>query len=1020
MKARHLISFAAVTVALAGPAAGQVTTAIVPDAAAGLATGTTITQAGAVTTIDGGVRAGGNVFHSFTTFDLAAGSSARWTAPNPAAVANVVNRVTGGRFSTIAGTIDTTALPNADFYFINPAGVLFSSGARLNVPGAAHVSTAGGGLRFADGTTFAALMPNGATFSQAPPESFGFLGSERGIVIDTVGGIFVPATTRLSLTAANIGVQGSVFTPLTADLVATGQQTRSVSLADPLGGAPLGGTVLLVDSRIFTTATGKGVQAIRIGADTFSQVGGFLTSSTVFSGDAGDLLIRARDVDITGFVASNTSESARNGNAGAVSILASTVRVGDGGQVSSSTFGVGNAGSLTIVADDLLIETGASIGSDTIGANATGKGGTVQINVGVLTVRDGGAISSSTNGRGDAGSIRIKADTVLLDTFGGINSVALAGSGNGGLVQINSGVLDIRNQAGVASFGASAGAAGMIQIAAGKMTMSSGANIFSTSTATGDAGNVSIVATSLELTDGVISSDTRGMGRAGVVSISATDLSVSNSVVSSESRGGGNAGDVRVTAKRLHVTNDSLISSSTGLSGAGGEVAITADQANFDFSEVRSQANLGSTGAAGSVLINVGLLKITNQTVISSSTFGAGDAGPLSIIAKDVLLDDSAVASRTLAPGSGRGGKIVIQTGTFTLDNNAGVSSSTSSSGNAGGVTITATKVTLDHGATIESGAALGSSGDGGTVNVATDTLTLRNGSSLVTSTLALGDAGQLQISAGDTSVESGSLLSSRARGAALGSAGGIQLTGRSLQLLSSGQIETSSQNVNRAGGINISMSGLVSITGIDSHVASENLSATGGAAGAIVIAGAPMVLAEIGSISTNSTTGAAGDISLILPRDSVLRLESRSVPSVITTSSGPGTGGRIVISEPLAVISNGGSILALGQAQGANVQIRSDFFIRSADRVNLLSVDGDLVLDSQVSDVSAGVAIPDVSFLDASGVLRGQCPAARSGGITSQLSLRAYGPYSLDATPAPARASGLNLGAPSRLGGCQ
>lgn len=1022
---RRLLLASAALLALATPAAAQVATNITPDAGNAFATGTTITRAGQVTTIDGGARAGANLFHSFTTFDLAAGETARWTASNPTGVANVINRVTGGAYSTIAGTLDSTGLPNASFYFINPAGVLFTTGAQVNVPNAAYFSTAAGGITFADGAKFSAVTPNGSTFSMAAPQSFGFLGPESGIVIDTVGQTFVGLNTKLSFSAANVGIQSSNFVPLSLDVIATGGQARSIALADPLAGPTLGGVVIFSDSRISTTATGKGIQAIRVGADSVSQFGGFLTSSTTFSGDAGDLIVKARDVDISGFVASNTGETVTSGNAGTVSITASTVRVSDEGQISSSTFGVGDAGALIITADDLLLETAASIGSDTIGANTTGKGGTVQINVGTLTVRDGANISSSTNGRGDAGSVFVKANSILLDTGGGIDSVTLGGAtGNGGSVQIEAGVLDIRGQAGVASFSSSLGNGGNIQITAGKMTMSGVGNIFSTGAAGGSAGNVTIKADSLAMQHSVIGSDTLGPGRAGVVTIGARSLTVADdsfisSSTSSSGAGGkiaittdqaqidfstvlsaakegstGNAGDVTLNVAVLKITNDSLVSSSTLGSGAAGRVLIAGDQALIDFSTIGSQALEGSTGAAGDVTLNVAALKVTNQTAISSSTFGAGRAGLVSITAKDFTLDASGVASRTLDPGTGDAGTVAITTGTLTVDNGAGISSSTTSAGKAGDVKIVATKITLDHDGTIESGAGLGATGNGGTVSIATDSLILRNTASLVTSTLAAGNAGTLQVTAKQISVESGSLLSSRARGAATGSAGGVLVQTQSLQLLTGGQIETSSQNPNTAGGINVASGGSVTIDGLGSHIASENLSATGGAAGGIVISGAPILLSNGGSVSTNSVAGAAGAISLLLPSDSYLRLDGRDAPGVITTSSGPGTGGKIIISEPLAVISNGGRILALGQAQGANVQLRSNFFIRSADRVNQLSVDGTLVVDSQVSDVSAGASIPDVSFLDASGVLRGQCPAARNGGVTSQLSLRAFGPY--------------------------
>src|SRR5262249_48925738 len=103
---------------------------------------------------------------------------------------------------------------------------------------------------------------------------------------------------------------------------------------------------------------------------------------------------------------------------------------------------------------------------------------------------------------------------------------------------------------------------------------------------------------------------------------------------------------------------------------------------------------------------------------------------------------------------------------------------------------------------------------------------------------------------------------------------------------------------------------------------------------------------------------------------------------------------GRITISDPLAIVANGSRILALGQVSGANVGITSNYFIRSSDRANVLAVDGTLVLDAQVQDVSSGAQIPDVSFLDASRVLRGQCREERLTGETSRLSVIASGPY--------------------------
>jgi len=131
-------------------------------------------------------------------------------------------------------------------------------------------------------------------------------------------------------------------------------------------------------------------------------------------------------------------------------------------------------------------------------------------------------------------------------------------------------------------------------------------------------------------------------------------------------------------------------------------------------------------------------------------------------------------------------------------------------------------------------------------------------------------------------------------------------------------------------------------------------------------------------------------------------------MPATIATSSGPGTGGLIFIASPYAVISDGGRIEALGQQGGAQALVEAGFFIRSADNSNLLLVDGDLVVDSQVGNVSSGIDTPDISFGDAAGVLAGQCRAARNSGSVSRLSIDQVGPLALDA---------LDVGPP---GGCR
>jgi hypothetical protein len=150
---------------------------------------------------------------------------------------------------------------------------------------------------------------------------------------------------------------------------------------------------------------------------------------------------------------------------------------------------------------------------------------------------------------------------------------------------------------------------------------------------------------------------------------------------------------------------------------------------------------------------------------------------------------------------------------------------------------------------------------------------------------------------------------------------------------------------------------------------------------------------------------GAAGDIVIGMAPGTLLRLNGVGAPGAIDTSSGSDTGGRIVIGaprselagNPFAIISTGGSITALGERGGANVVIETNFFIRSSDRANIVAVDGDFLLEATADDVSSGTSGREVSVIDASRVLRGQCPAARASGQLSQFSVRPVGPYAAE-----------------------
>ena len=181
-----------------------------------------------------GRLSGANLFHSFETFNVPVRGSANFTTTTPN-LANVISRVTGGTQSQINGLLKLTVVSGApNFFFINPAGVTFDGLARIDLPGAFHVSTANY-LKFPDGI-FRADLAQGSTFSSAAPEAFGFLGTTRAPIAVRQPVLLEQSGSRaLSIIAGDVEVRGAVVTE-GGDIrvLALGQKAQEVALSGAL------------------------------------------------------------------------------------------------------------------------------------------------------------------------------------------------------------------------------------------------------------------------------------------------------------------------------------------------------------------------------------------------------------------------------------------------------------------------------------------------------------------------------------------------------------------------------------------------------------------------------------------------------------------------------------------------------------------------------------------------------------------------------------------------------------------
>ena len=156
---------------------------------------------------DLGTTVGTNLFHSFSAFIILTSESATFSGPD--AIDNIISRVTGGTASTIDGLLRSTIV-SADFYLINPNGIMFGANASLDVDGSFHASTSDH-LRFSDGQLFSASFPDGNILTVAPPEAFGFLGASFGSITVTDSILQVGDKQTLSLIGGDVTITAPVF-----------------------------------------------------------------------------------------------------------------------------------------------------------------------------------------------------------------------------------------------------------------------------------------------------------------------------------------------------------------------------------------------------------------------------------------------------------------------------------------------------------------------------------------------------------------------------------------------------------------------------------------------------------------------------------------------------------------------------------------------------------------------------------------------------------------------------------------
>ncbi|NJD05656.1 MAG: filamentous hemagglutinin N-terminal domain-containing protein, partial [Methylococcaceae bacterium] len=340
-----------------------------------------------------GRTVGSNLFHSFGVFNINTGESATFTGP--ASIENVISRVTGGSSSFIDAPL-RSQIGRANFWFINPSGVLFGRHASLDVQGSFRVSTADY-LKLGAGGRFDATHPENTVLTSAPPEAFGFLGENPASITATGSRLEVPRGKTLDLVGGDITLTSSRVAAPSGRIDLVSVKSPGEVPARP---APEAGTL---------ARWGK----IEISGSPEEHL------PSVQAEGGGKVFIRAGEFTVA------QTEIAADGN---VSVRADNAHLSGGASIKAGAVGSRKGGTIDVKAHNLLLE-----GEDTglFAPGSTGDGGAVAVDADRLTMRDGAAIGVSTFGAGRAGKIRVRADTMRVEGQG-TGLYASAGSGSSG------------------------------------------------------------------------------------------------------------------------------------------------------------------------------------------------------------------------------------------------------------------------------------------------------------------------------------------------------------------------------------------------------------------------------------------------------------------------------------------------------------------------------------------------------------------------------------------------------------
>ena len=624
------------------------------------------------------------------------------------------------------------------------------------------------------------------------------------------------------------------------------------------------------------------------------------SSNSGNAGSGGNISLTSNAGDIVtngGLVSLSGSRSGNGGNGGNISLSSNSGNITTNSLLDSSSGSRsgngGNGGSISLSSNSGNITTNSLLDSrSSSNSGNAGDGGNISLfsNSGSILINEGLVSSSESNSgtAGDGGIISLSSNSGDID-FGDIDfprfasSQAVSESGNAG-------------NGGNISFSSNSGD---ITIFSNSFTSESQ----SESGNAGDGGNISLSSVSGDI-------DFLGFIRSEAVSESGT---------------GGNGGNISLSSNSGDITTRDLFSSSfsnSGHAGNGGNISLSSNSGDITTSALNSSSfsipdnveNGGDAGNGGFIFLSSELGNITTESLNSFSFSESGNSdngGVINLLARNGIVrgENAQINSFSATEEGGMtnaGGTVTIETNSIS---NFEISTF-SSAGESGNFQIRGFGDSL-----LVRDLSL-------TTSVQTEITNPFTGKKIPVNLRDIGQSGNTFVSsAGDLNLDN-VRIQSDANGSQ--PAGGIIIKSPGQITLNNSQINSNANNSNgNAGNIEITAGEGITIQGLTSAGEKSGIFArtiSNGQGGSITLNTSQLTLADTAAIEATTSTKARGG-TLTFNAPNALTIQGMGQVRVDTTSKG--RAGDLIVNAP-SVFIDGTELSAStnGAGQGGNVAL--------------------------------------------------------------------------------------------------